>query len=113
MPLDGTNQVTWSQLDADEWATSEQPTGQMAARLLDWRLNNWPTELAFIWDLAAAVGTTDPRLCPPVPLHLEIVTEEGTDQGQTRVSDGAPNVQVCLEPDAWQVKARVAELLSR
>ncbi len=113
MPLDGTNQVTWSQLDADEWAAAEQPTGRMAARLLDWRLNNWPTEFAYIWDLAAAVGTTDPRLCPPVPLHLEIETEEGADQGQTRVSDGAPNVQVCLEPDAWQVKARVADLLSR
>jgi len=59
MPLDGNYQVTWSRLEADEWAKTEQATGWMAARMLDWRLNNWPAELASIWDLAAVGDTAD------------------------------------------------------
>ena len=49
---------------------------------------------------------TDARLCEEAPLALNVVVEPGPQQGRTAVGDGEPNTQVCLEPDADQIRAR-------
>ena len=113
VPLDATNQVTWTEEDAATWAASATPEGAMAADILRWMLASWTTENAYIWDLAAAAVMTDPRLCPEVPLALDVVVEPGPEQGYTIVGEGSANVQVCLEPDPAQVKFRTQAELSR
>jgi purine nucleosidase/pyrimidine-specific ribonucleoside hydrolase len=111
MPLDGTNQVTWTRADVVTWHSAATPESELAADLLDWMLTNWSEGGVYIWDLAAAVATADPRLCPQVAYSLDVATEPGPEQGRTFIADGAPTVTVCLEPDPAQVKARAAWLL--
>jgi inosine-uridine nucleoside N-ribohydrolase len=113
MPLDGTSRVTWTQSDAQDWAASGTAEGALAAKLLSWMLRSWSTDRAYIWDLAAAAAMTDPRLCLEAPLALSVVVEAGPEQGRTVVEDHSPNAQVCLEPDAGQIKARVADALAK
>jgi pyrimidine-specific ribonucleoside hydrolase len=113
IPLDATNQVTWTEADALSWANSATPEGTFAADILRWMLRSWSTDNAYIWDLAAAAVMTDQRLCPEVPLALDVVVEVGSEQGRTMVGDGAANTLVCLEPDTAQVKQNVADILSR
>jgi pyrimidine-specific ribonucleoside hydrolase len=111
IPLDATNLITWTEADARSWDSSDTLAGQYAADILRWTLSSWSTDQAYIWDLVAAVIMSDPRLCPQVPLALDIVVESSSRQGQTIVVDGAVNTQVCLEPDAAQVKLSVANTL--
>ena len=113
MPLDGTNQVLWSDSDARAWASSGTPEGSIAADLLRRMLDSWSVEEAYIWDLAAAVATTDGQLCPEVTLALDIELEAGPEQGRTFVLDGPANAGVCLEPDPDRVRARAASILGR
>jgi inosine-uridine nucleoside N-ribohydrolase len=113
MPLDGTNQVTWTQSDGQSWASSGTPEGLLANDLLSWMLTSWSTDRAFIWDLAAAVAMTDQRLCPEIPLALDINVEPGPEQGRTIAKDAPPNAQVCVEPDADQIRARAASIFAR
>lgn len=113
VPLDGTNQVTWSELDAQQWASARTPEGSLAANLLRWMLRSWSTQNTYIWDLVAAVATSDLRLCPQVPLALNVVVDPGAEQGRTMIVDRAANTQVCLEPDAAQVRLRAEGILSK
>jgi purine nucleosidase/pyrimidine-specific ribonucleoside hydrolase len=113
VPLDGTNQVMWSEADVRAWASSTTPEGALAAEVLRSWLDSWSATEAYLWDLVAAVAATDPRLCPEVPLALDVDVEPGPEQGRILVADGPANVEVCLEPDAGQVRARVADLLGR
>ncbi len=113
MPLDGTNQVMWTQSDAQTWSASGTPEGSLAAKILTWMLHSWSSERAYIWDLAAATATTDARLCPEVPLALNIVVEAGSEQGRMVVMDQPANTRVCLEPDAEQIKARAEGVLTK
>lgn len=113
MPLDGTNQVIWSISDAQSWSASGTTEGELASKILTRRLQSWSVDRTYIWDLAAAVATTDSRLCPAVPLALDINVEPGSEQGRTVVIDQPANALVCLEPDAEQVKARAADILTR
>jgi inosine-uridine nucleoside N-ribohydrolase len=76
-------------------------------------LSSWSTDETYIWDLAAAVIMTDPRLCPQVPLALDVVVEAGSEQGRTIVGDGTANIQVCLEPDPAQVKLNADAILDQ
>ena len=66
----------------------------------------------FIWDLVAAVVMTDSRLCPEVPIALNVIVEAGPEQGRTVVSDEPVNANVCLKPSAEQIKALAASILS-
>jgi pyrimidine-specific ribonucleoside hydrolase len=113
MPLDGTNQVTWTRSDAHAWADSETSEGSLAASVLGSMLDAWSGDRVYIWDLAAAVALTDSRLCPQTPLALDIETEPGPQQGRTVISDGPANTEVCLEPDSEQIKARAEVVLGK
>jgi pyrimidine-specific ribonucleoside hydrolase len=111
MPLDGTNQVTWTASDARKWASTGSSEGELSSSLLRWMLGVSEMNKTYIWDLAAAAALTDPRLCPQVPLSLGIIVEPGPEQGRTIILDQPPNVLACLEPDAEQVKMRVEKIL--
>ena len=113
IPLDATNQVTWTEVDALNWATSATSEDVFAADILRWLLRSWTTDNAYIWDLAAAVVMTDQRLCSEVPLALDVVVEAGSEQGRTVVGDGTANTLVCLEPDTTQVKLNVSNILGQ
>jgi purine nucleosidase/pyrimidine-specific ribonucleoside hydrolase len=113
IPLDATNQVAWTEADAAAWTAAATPEGVFAADILRWMLDSWSTDNAYIWDLAAATVMSDQRLCPKVPLDLEVVTEAGAEQGKTVVGDGSANAQVCLEPDQGQVKLKVTSVLGQ
>ncbi|MFC2065289.1 nucleoside hydrolase [Chloroflexota bacterium] len=111
IPIDATNQITWTKIDAEAWKSSTIPETIMAGKFLDWMLRSWSLDAAYIWDLVAAVVATDPRLCPEVQLALDVNIELGPDQGQTVLTDETSNVLVCLEPDSGQIRARVEGIL--
>ena len=111
IPLDATNKVTWTEADALSWANLATPESGYAAEILRMMLRSWSVEHAYIWDLAAAVIMTDKRLCPEVPLALDVVMDPGPEQGRTIVGGGAVNAQVCLEPDPAQIMLNVNAVL--
>lgn len=113
IPLDATNQVTWTEADALNWASSETSEGVIAADILSWILRSWSTDNAYIWDLASAVIMTDQRLCPEVPLAVDVVVDAGYEQGRTSVGDGTANTLVCLKPDVAQIKLNVVDNLGK
>jgi inosine-uridine nucleoside N-ribohydrolase len=112
IPLDATNQVTWSSADAQSWLDSGTPEARYASDILRWMLSSWSIDQAFIWDLLAAVIMADPRLCALTPLSLDVDTTPGPEQGQILVRQEAPNAEVCLQPDVAQVKLNVANYLA-
>jgi inosine-uridine nucleoside N-ribohydrolase len=95
------------------WISSNSPEGTLAGDLLQWMLDSWSPEGVYIWDLAAAVQATNPAVCPEASLAVNIVTTPGLEQGRTVVTQAAPNVAVCLDPDTGQVKAIAASILGR
>jgi inosine-uridine nucleoside N-ribohydrolase len=112
-PLDSTVQVAWTRPDVATWTASGSPEGRMAAKLLQWMLDSWSPEGVYIWDLVAAVNTSDAALCPEVALAVDVTIEPGPEQGRTVVTNGAPNAAACLDPDAGQIKARAAYIFGR
>ena len=113
IPLDATNQITWTEADALSWTDSATSQGVYAADILRWMLRSWSTDNAYLWDLAAAVVMTDQRLCPEVPLAIDVVVEAGSELGRTVVGDGTANTLVCLEPDTAQIKLSVVDNLGK
>lgn len=113
IPLDATNQLTWSAEDVKSWADSTKPENRYIADILRWIMRSWSTDNSFVWDLTAAVIMTDARFCPEVPLALDVVIEPGENQGQTVVREGTADVIVCLKPDAVQVKLNVDNILNQ
>ena len=111
MPLDATRKVLWTQSDLPGWISSKSPRALLAGGLLQWMLDSWSPEGVYIWDLVAAVQATNPTICPEVPLAINIVTAPGPEQGRTLVTQGKPNVSVCLDPDIGQVKSLTASNL--
>jgi len=111
VPIDATNQITWTKADAETWKSSAIPETIMAGEFLDWMLRSWSLDAAYIWDLVAAVAATDPRLCSEVQLALDVNIDPGLDQGQTILTDETANVWVCLEPNPGQIRARVEGIL--
>ena len=55
-PLDATNEVIWTRVDAGSWRGSAVPEGVMASELLSWMLNSWYPEGVYAWDLVTAVN---------------------------------------------------------
>jgi pyrimidine-specific ribonucleoside hydrolase len=111
VPLDATNQVTWTHADALAWVNSATPEGILAGNLLQMMLDSWSTSNTYIWDLATAVYATNPAICPGVSLAVDIVVAPGPNQGQTAVTKQTPNTTVCIDPDAKQIKALAAAVL--
>jgi inosine-uridine nucleoside N-ribohydrolase len=112
IPLDATRQVSWTQSDVSGWVSSGSPEGKLAGELLQWMLDSWSAKGVYIWDLVTAIQASNPSVCPEVPLAISIVTDAGPEQGSMMVTQGAPNVSVCLNPDAGQVKALAASILN-
>jgi len=112
VPIDATNQITWTKADARSWKSSTIPETSIAGEFLDWMLRSWSLDAAYIWDLVAAVVATDPRLCPEVQLALDVNLEPGPDQGQIILTDETAKVWVCLEPNSGQIRGRVEGILS-
>ena len=54
----------------------------------------------------------NPGHCVFTPLRLEVVTEEGNSEGQTKVMEGDPNVNVCLEPNSEAILERLENVFS-
>jgi inosine-uridine nucleoside N-ribohydrolase len=74
-------------------------------------LDSWSKEGVYIWDLVAAVHATNPAVCPEVDLAIDIITTTGPEQGRTAVTNGVPNVSVCLDLDAEQVKSITSSIM--
>ena len=113
VPLDATRKVLWTKADLPFWTSSRSPEGELAGQLLQRMIDMWSQESVFIWDLVAAVQATNPALCPEVSQAVNVVTTPGSQQGRTLITKGDPNVAICLEPDAGQVKALAASILQR
>ncbi len=106
IPLDATSQVPWSKKDLKGWDRNSDE-GKLAGNLVQWMLDVWSVDSVYIWDLVAAVQTTQPEVCPETAMGLEIVTDPGLDQGRTQIADREANVLVCLNPDPEKVKGLV------
>jgi inosine-uridine nucleoside N-ribohydrolase len=112
-PLDATQQVTWTQEDLRIWTASGSPESAVAGQILQFMLSSWSEKGVYIWDLAAAVQATNPKICPEAALDVEVITAAGPEQGRTVVKEGAPNVEVCLDPNKEQVKLLAASIFNQ
>jgi len=111
VPLDATNQVLITKQDTNAWRQGGA-IGNFAADFYESIMMSTNDDAA-IWDLMAAVAMLQPELCPFVPLHLEVITEDGATSGQTAVVPGEePNIHVCLEPDAELVRQNIIDIFS-
>jgi purine nucleosidase/pyrimidine-specific ribonucleoside hydrolase len=112
VPLDATNQVTIGKENTSQWRKGSQVAG-FAADIYDMLLNNWRVDQAAIWDLMTAAIMVNPDLCEFQPLPLRVITDAGKTNGQTAVvQDGQPNIQVCLKPDADQIRQTLDRVFS-
>jgi inosine-uridine nucleoside N-ribohydrolase len=104
--------VTLDAADIQPWRAGG-PTATFAAAIYEHRLAAFGGHDADTWDLTAAAIMVDPSLCGFAPLALDVITAEGATAGQTVVDEGrAPNVNVCLAPDAARIKARFQEVFA-
>jgi inosine-uridine nucleoside N-ribohydrolase len=94
MPLDST------QLKLDEvkrnilFRQGTPPTDALALLYAQWTastLNPTPT----LFDAMAVAATIEPNRCSTQPMHIDI-----DDAGYTRVAEGKPNANVCLQSDS-------------
>jgi pyrimidine-specific ribonucleoside hydrolase len=114
VPLDATDQVTWTAADTRAWAGGSLPEGDRAADILNGLFESWSTDSVIIWDLVAAIQASDPAFCSEQPYAVAVVVDPGPEQGRTVVAAGrSPNTTVCLEPDPELVRARAASILGR
>lgn len=112
VPLDATNQVSASMSDTGQWRGGGV-AAELAADFYDGLLGGSSTSSMSLWDVMTAVVMVHPDLCQMVPMHLEVVTEQGITYGQTRlVEGGEPNVHVCLEPDASGIRQTLIDAFS-
>ena len=111
VPLDATNQVTITKADTFQWRKGGR-ISNFAADVYDMLMDTSGKKSFYIWDLMTSVIMLDPQLCNFQPLHLKVVTDEGSHSGQLVVTDGQPNVQVCLKPDADGIRRKLIEVFS-
>jgi purine nucleosidase/pyrimidine-specific ribonucleoside hydrolase len=111
VPLDATNQVVITKEDTSQWRAGGRISA-FAADMYDMLMNTSGKKDFYIWDLMTAVVMLKPELCTFQPLHLEVITAEGNKSGQMIVTDGTPNVQVCLQPDADGIRRTLIEIFS-
>jgi inosine-uridine nucleoside N-ribohydrolase len=112
VPLDATNKVLLSQKDILPWRQGDDKAN-MVVDLYDIMFNTWGLKTAEIFDLTAAVLMIQSESCNFQPLHLDVITDNGPTLGQTIVVPNTePNIHVCLEPNANQVKQNLNETFS-
>ncbi len=111
-PLDATDKILWTEVDAQYWATSRLPEGIMAGKLLQWMLDSWSAQGVYIWDLVAAINATDGALCPAAPLAVDILVDPGPEQGKIVLTKAVANISACLRPDAEHMRALAAGILA-
>ena len=110
-PLDATNSVIWTRLDAGAWRASAVTEGVMASELLNWMLDAWFPEGVYAWDVVAVVNAVHPELCASEDLFVRVITDKGPDEGRTEVVEGEiANLTACLEPDSDGIKAHMIEI---
>lgn len=98
--------------DADNWEASGTAEGKLTAKILRWYLN-YLTDLypegVYLWDLIAAINTTDPDLCQGEEVHVQVLTDTGEEEGRTIVVEGKPsNVTAFLTPQIEEIKSKAA-----
>ena len=112
IPLDATNKVLFHQNDIQSWHNGDQKA-KFSAELYDIMFNEYGWEQAEIFDLGAAVIMVEPEACEFQPLHLDIITDDGNNLGQTAVDpDSEPNINVCLDPNAELIMQVLNEIFS-
>jgi inosine-uridine nucleoside N-ribohydrolase len=112
VPLDATNQVTLDAEDIQPWRDGG-PTADFAFEIYERWLENFGGSDAATWDLMTAAIMLDPSLCGFASLPLDVITADGATSGQTVVVEGgAPNVDVCLAPDAGRIKQNFRDVFS-
>jgi len=111
VPLDATNQVSLTKKDTGMWRNGGG-VPNFAAEIYDSLMQSWSQDWIEMWDLMTAEIMMNPEHCTFTPLRLEVVTEEGVLQGQTRILQGDPNVEVCLKPDGDAIKSGLARVFS-
>ena len=108
-PLDATNQVLINRDDLNAWRQGGA-IGNFAADFYE-SIMFTTNDDAAIWDTLAAVAMMEPELCPFVPVHLEVITEDGPHSGHTApVEDEEPNIFVCLEPNIELAREHIIEV---
>ncbi len=113
VPLDATNQVLFTKKDLRVWNQSDEKA-KMVADLFNIMFNSFGFKTTEIFDLTAAVIMVQPDVCVFQQLHLDVITNAGPTLGQTIVDPNAePNVHVCLDPNAKQIKQYLNETFSK
>jgi inosine-uridine nucleoside N-ribohydrolase len=113
IPLDATNLVLVSKQDTSAWRQGGR-IADMAADLWDSIMSGWTVDEGSMWDLTAAIAMLKPEFCPFIPLHLDVVTEDGPHSGQTAVVPGeGTNISVCLDPDAEEIRQHLIDVFSK
>lgn len=111
VPLDATNQVLITKEDTAQWRRGGR-IPSFAADMYDMLMDTSGKKNFYIWDLMTAVIMLKPELCAFQPLHLDVVTAEGSKSGQMVVTNDPPNIQVCLHPDADGIRQTLIEVFS-
>jgi purine nucleosidase/pyrimidine-specific ribonucleoside hydrolase len=111
VPLDATNQLKLTARDTAVWRKGGS-IPDFAADIYESLMEAWNVDEVEIWDLVTAEIMLNPQHCTFTPLRLEVVTDDGETQGQTRVVDGESNVNVCLDPDSEAIKQELAKVFS-
>lgn len=112
VPLDATNLVTVGKENTRQWRKGS-PVARFAGDIYNMLLESWGVRQAPVWDLMTAAILANPSLCKFEALHLEVIVEEGSSQGQTAlIPDASPNIQVCLEPDVERIRQEIDAVFS-
>ena len=92
MPLDST-QLKFDEVKRSLLTTISTPlTDSLQVLTAEWQRATQQTTPT-MFDAVAAAYAVNPQVCPTTPLHIVV-----DDKGFTQVTQGTPNVQVCLEP---------------
>lgn len=117
-PLDATNKIGFTRADQAAWKATGTPESVLASELLNYALSvisaNDPKIPNPAWDLVAAINLSEPSFCSETPLHIDVNTTGSpyVNQGQTAVTTGTPNVNVCLNPSFANLPFKSSELFS-
>jgi purine nucleosidase/pyrimidine-specific ribonucleoside hydrolase len=113
VPLDATNKVIVRIEDILPWHQGDEKAN-MVADLYETMFINYGFKSTEIFDLTAAVIMVHPEFCVFQPLHMDVITSESNNLGQTIVVPNTkPNIQVCLEPNVDQIKQNLNETFSQ
>jgi len=100
MSLDATNKIVFGSDQVKKLRASKNPGAKEIADILDWELKTFNPSGVNMRDLEAAEDLTHPELTKTDTVHVEVVTEQGANQGQTVVTSASPaSVTLCSQPD--------------